>query len=135
MKDKAMTARVVRATHAKNNFGEVIRRVYEDEETQIIERGGLPVAAIVSISDLERLYPNGMKSIPGAVSNAKREKAWRRFNTLLDTMQAGNEQFSEEEVEADVLRAVEEVRAAQRAADAAAPAARRPRVARGPGRK
>ena len=47
-----MSFRVVAASRAKNNFGEMIKRVYQDEETQVIERGGLPVAAIVSISAL-----------------------------------------------------------------------------------
>ena len=54
-----MSIRVVPASQAKNNFGAVIKRVYENEETQIIEKGGLPVAAIVSMSDLERLYQSG----------------------------------------------------------------------------
>ena len=57
MKRKTLSVRVVPASRAKNNFGEVIRRVYENEETQVIERDGLPVAAIISMSDLERLYP------------------------------------------------------------------------------
>lgn len=102
------------ASRAKNNFGEVIKRVYENEETQIIERGGLPVAAIVSISDLERLYPEDMKDVPRAASSVKRQQAWQRFSALLNKMQAGNEQYSEEEVEADVLKAVEEIRRGKR---------------------
>ena len=105
-----MNVRVVPASQAKNNFGAVIKRVYENEETQIIERGGLPVAAIVSMSDLERLYPDGMKDLPRAATSAKRQQAWQRFSALLDKMQEGNAQFSEEEVEADILKAVEEVR-------------------------
>ena len=110
MKHKPMAVRVVPASRAKNNFGEVIRRVYENEETQIIERGGLPVAAIVSMSDLERLYPQSMKQLPRAASSARRQQAWRRLDGLLDKLQAGNEKFSEAEVEADVLKAVQEVR-------------------------
>ena len=105
-----MSVRVVAASRAKNNFGEVIKRVYEHEETQIIERSGLPVAAIVSMSDLERLYPEDMKDLPRAATSAKRQRSWQRLSAVLDKMQAGNEQFSEEEVEADVLKAVEEVR-------------------------
>ena len=37
----------ITATEAKNRFGEVIRRVYKNGETLIVERGGLPVMAIV----------------------------------------------------------------------------------------
>ena len=44
-----------------------------------------------------------------AYGSAKRQQAWQRFSALLDKMQDGNAQFSEEEAEADVLKAVEEV--------------------------
>lgn len=40
---------VISATEAKNRFGEVIRRVYRDGETFIVERDGLPVAVIMSV--------------------------------------------------------------------------------------
>jgi len=40
---------VISATEAKNRFGEVIRRVYRDGETFIVERDGLPVVMIVPV--------------------------------------------------------------------------------------
>ncbi len=109
MKPKTML-RVVPATQAKNNFGEIIKRVYEKEETQIIERAGLPVAAIVPMSDLERLYPEKVKSLPQVAVSAKRQRAWRQLAAILKETQKSGKQYSEEEVEADVLRAVQEVR-------------------------
>ena len=109
-----MSIRVVPASRAKNNFGEMIKRVYQDEETQVIERGGLPVAAIVSISDLERLYPDSMKELPQLATSAKRQQAAQRLYALLNKMQQGNEQFSEAEVDADIAKAVEEVRRSRR---------------------
>ncbi len=102
--------RVVPASQAKNNFGEVIRRVYEKDELQVIERDGLPVAAIVSIEDLERLYPEKVKGLPRVAASSKRLQATQRLMASLDRMQAGNEQYSDDEVEADVLQAVAEVR-------------------------
>lgn len=42
---------VISATEAKNRFGEVIRRVYRDGETFIVERDGLPVVMIVPVQD------------------------------------------------------------------------------------
>lgn len=110
MKRKPIMVRVVPASQAKNNFGEVIKRVYEKEEAQIIERAGLPVAAIVSMSDLERLYPEKLKELPQVAMSAKRQQAWRQLMKVVAEMQKGGEQFSEEEVEADVQKAVEEVR-------------------------
>ena len=102
--------RVVPASQVKNNFGEVIRRVYENEETQIIEKSGLPVAAIISMSDLERVYPERVKDFPQVAVSVKRQEAAKRLRALLTEMQKGNEKYSEEEVEADVQRAVDEVR-------------------------
>lgn len=43
----------ITATEAKNRFGQVIRRVYKDGETLIVERGGLPVMAIVPMHEYQ----------------------------------------------------------------------------------
>ena len=43
----------ITATEAKNRFGEVIRRVYKNGETLIVERGGLPVMAIVPMQEYQ----------------------------------------------------------------------------------
>lgn len=102
--------RVVGAREAKNNFGEVLRRVYEDDETQIIARSGMPVAAIISITELERVYPEKMRDVPNAQTSAKNQRAWRNFMNALTDMQKGGEKFSEQEVEQDVQKAVQEVR-------------------------
>ncbi len=105
--------RVIPATQAKNNFGELIKRVYEEDECQIIERGGIPIAAIVSMSDLERLYPEKLKELPKLAASARRQRAWQRLTRVLDKVQQGSEGLDEEEVDADVDRAVHEVRHSQ----------------------
>jgi prevent-host-death family protein len=43
------------ATEARVHFGEVLRRVTEDQEVVIVERGGTPSAAVIPIRELERL--------------------------------------------------------------------------------
>lgn len=43
------------ATEARVHFGEVLRRVTEDHEVVIVERGGTPSAAVIPIQELERL--------------------------------------------------------------------------------
>jgi prevent-host-death family protein len=102
--------RIVPAAKVKNNFGQVIRRVYEKDEVQIIERAGLPVAGIVSMSDIERLYPEKVKQIPSLARSARRQRAWDGLIKVLDEIQKGGERFTGEEVEADALRAVQKVR-------------------------
>jgi prevent-host-death family protein len=47
--------RMVSATEAKNRFGALIKQAYAGDEHLIIERGGIPVVAIVPIQDYERL--------------------------------------------------------------------------------
>lgn len=108
--------RVVPASQAKNNFGEMIRRVYENDEIQVVERAGLPVVGIVSMSDLERLYPEKVKALPEVATSAKRQQAWQRLQAALNVMHQGGEQLDEEEVEADVLKAVQAVRHGKRKA-------------------
>jgi prevent-host-death family protein len=43
----------ITATEAKNHFGEVIRRVYKNGETLIVERGGLPVVVIMPVHNYQ----------------------------------------------------------------------------------
>ncbi len=102
--------RVVPASQAKNNFGEVIKRVYEKEETQIIERAGLPVAVIISIDEYIRMQPERAKQLPQVELSAKRARAAKRLRAILDEMHKGGENFTEEEVMEDALKAIEEVR-------------------------
>jgi prevent-host-death family protein len=104
--------RVIPAARAKNNFGEVLRRVSEQNETQIVERAGLPVAAIVSIEDLERLYPERVKALPRLEVNLKRKRAVKRLVALIN--QPGSKAYSEDEVDRDVQREVEAVRYGKR---------------------
>lgn len=106
------TIRVIPAAQAKNNFGDVLRRVSEQNETQIVERAGLPVAAIVSIEDLERLYPEKIKSIPQLEVSLRRKRAVDRLVAMIN--EPGSETFSEEQVNRDVMREVKAVRYGKR---------------------
>jgi prevent-host-death family protein len=109
---KKVMLRVVPASQAKNNFGEMIRRVYEHDEIQVVERAGLPVVGIVSMSDLQRLYPEKVKELPQVAASAKRERAAKQMQAFLGQM--GTTEVPEAEVEADVMRAVQEVRHGKR---------------------
>jgi prevent-host-death family protein len=41
------------ATEARNNFGDLLKRVYGGKEHLIVEKGGIPVAALVGIREYE----------------------------------------------------------------------------------
>lgn len=40
-------------TEARNNLGKVVRRVHINNETFILEKDGIPIAALMNISDFE----------------------------------------------------------------------------------
>ncbi len=47
---------IVPATRVKNSFGDIIKHVYAAGDQVIVEKGGIPVAAIIPMSDYEPLY-------------------------------------------------------------------------------
>lgn len=47
--------RTVSATEARAHFGELARRVAEQHETAIVERGGKPQLVMLSMAEYERL--------------------------------------------------------------------------------
>ena len=40
-------------TEARNNLGKVVRRVHIDKETFILEKDGIPIAALMNIVEFE----------------------------------------------------------------------------------
>lgn len=59
MKSAIHTQRTVSATEARAHFGRVIQRACEDDEHVIVKRDGIPVIAILSISEYHRLIKIG----------------------------------------------------------------------------
>ena len=97
----------VNATDAKNRFGDLIRRAYQGKGHLIVERGGIPVVAIVPISDYQQLLaPVGtatgtsapaeaaQRAASGAVEAQAREQLlalrnlqpWSRFSFIMSAM-------------------------------------------------
>jgi prevent-host-death family protein len=108
------TVRTVRASQFKQNFGAVIRRVYEDDEILMIERAGMPVAFLASVSDFERTHPELTKNLPAGATAAKRQAAARRLKEFLDSAPRIGDEVSDDEFEADIQKAVDQVRHAKR---------------------
>jgi len=53
---KAMKSVVsVKISEARSILGKVIQRVYNEEDSVVIEKSGIPVAALVSMADFKRL--------------------------------------------------------------------------------
>ena len=87
-------------TEARPQLSELLNRVHDREMRVMISKGNLPVAAIVSIDDLERLNQ----------LDAQREADFEVFREI----SAAFADQAPEEIEEQVDRAVAEVRAEAR---------------------
>src|SRR5262245_4332821 len=95
--------RVVSATEARVHFGELLRRVVEDEEPVIVERGGKPQAVVLSLASYERLL---------AGDTLEQEDWWTALERVRNLIQAelGDRELPPVE---DVIREMREERDAQ----------------------
>ena len=77
-----MKIATISATEAKNRFGDVIRRAYRGQEHIIVERGGIPVVAILPISDYEQFLtkeqPDAIETVGADISICQCSKSgWK----------------------------------------------------------
>ena len=113
MDRKRATVYIVSATEAKNRFGALIKRAYMQQEHLIVERDGIPVVAIVPLSDYEALVSS--QELPPEAARAVaagtgQQLARRRLQDFLAQVHARLPEVAEEEVERDVQEALEAVR-------------------------
>lgn len=59
------------ATRAKNNFGELIRRVYTTGDRVIVEKDGIPVVIIGPIYEPDLHRKTQKKTVSSPATNAK----------------------------------------------------------------
>ncbi|MFQ5611018.1 MAG: type II toxin-antitoxin system Phd/YefM family antitoxin [Anaerolineae bacterium] len=53
--------RVVSATEARIRFGELMRRVVENQETVVVERGGKPQVVVLSMATYQQIKTAGRR--------------------------------------------------------------------------
>lgn len=82
------------AKQARDNFTDLLGRVYYGKESVVVERKGRPFAVVISPESFER-YKKAMKE---------------EFFKIVDEIQSRNAHFTEDEVMKDITQAVEEVR-------------------------
>lgn len=93
--------KTVKASEARQQLPQLLNTVYRGKTRVIVERSGIPVAAIVSPSDLEEL------------SRLDQQRA--EFSDLVNTMRASFAGVPEDEITTETRKAVAEVRAQMRA--------------------
>src|SRR2546421_12832255 len=84
-------------TQARQEFSQLLNKVFRRETRVIVEKSGIPVAAIISAEDLERLQ-------------LLEEQRQRNFDAI-EAIGAAFKDVPDEELEAEVARAVGEARA------------------------
>ena len=88
----------VKASEARGQWSQLLNRVYRKQARVLVDKSGIPVAAIVSADDLEQLR--------------RLEEAEVK---LLERMRAAFADVPEEQLERDVAAVMERVRAQARA--------------------
>jgi prevent-host-death family protein len=107
MPEREPMTQTIKASEARAQWGQILNKVFKRQTRVIVEKSGIPVAAIISADDLERL-------------NRMDEQRARNFAALQEMRDAFKD-VSPEEIEREVTKAIAEVRAEnrrQRPADA-----------------
>ncbi len=110
--------RIVNVTEVKNKFGEIIERVYASNEDLIVERGGIPVVAIIPISVYQKNVgapPDAAPDVVQRVATAsERAESSQRLGELFKNVHAQMPKVDEEEAERLINAEVTRMRAARR---------------------
>lgn len=87
----------MKMTDAKQQFSRVVNDVFHTHKRVLVEKGGIPVAAIVTADDLERLN--------------QLDAEWEADFEMLSKISECFKDVDEEEFEREVAAAIAEVRA------------------------
>jgi len=98
MREREPMTQTIKASEARQGFSQLLNTVFRDKTRVLVERSGIPVAAIISAKDLERLTQ----------LEAEREQHFR----VLDRIRAKNPDADPDEVLEEVTKEVEAVRQA-----------------------
>ncbi|MBI2906263.1 MAG: type II toxin-antitoxin system Phd/YefM family antitoxin [Chloroflexi bacterium] len=99
--------KVIKSSEARQKFSELINQVFRTKTRVVVERSGIPVAAVIPAEDLERLQQ----------FEEHRERAF----SVIDEIGEAFEGVPEEEIEREVAKALAEVRQERRRALSHAP--------------
>jgi prevent-host-death family protein len=100
MREREPMTQTMKASQARQEFSQVLNKVFRRETRVIVEKSGIPVAAIISAEDLERLTQ----------FEADRQARFK----VIDEIQARNRDKDPDEVERDVAEEIAAMRAEQR---------------------
>jgi prevent-host-death family protein len=96
MREREPMTKTMKASEARQQFSQLLNEVFRRETRVIVEKSGIPVAAIVSAEDLNK------------IKQLEAQQA-ERFK-LLERMRAGFSDLSEEQIQRDVAEVMEKQR-------------------------
>lgn len=102
MHEHEPVTQTMKASKARQDFSQVLNRVFRKETRVIVEKSGIPVAAIVSADDLQQLQ--------------RFEQQRARAFSVIDEMRAAFADVPDEELDNEVEKAIIQVRAEKAAA-------------------
>lgn len=103
MSESQPATEVIQASEARQQWSQLLNKVFRGEMRVLVEKSGIPVAAIISAEDLKRL------------KQLEAERA-ERF-AILDEVQAAFKDVPAAEIEREVAKAIREVREEGRASE------------------
>ncbi len=103
MSESHPATEIIQASEARQQWSQLLNKVFRGEMRVLVEKSGIPVAAIVSAEDLKRL------------KQLEAERA-ERF-AILDEAQAAFKGVPADEIEREVAKAIHEVREEGRAGE------------------
>ena len=96
MREQAPMTQIMKISDVKNTLSSLVNKVYRKESRVLVEKSGIPVAAIISVDDLTRF------------EQIERERE-ERF-AVIDRMREAFKDVPAEEIEREAERSVAEAR-------------------------
>jgi prevent-host-death family protein len=106
MREQEPTTQTMKISDVKNTLSSLVNKVYRKETRVLVEKAGIPVAALVSTEDLKRL--------------AQLDEQDRRAREVLEAMREPFRGVSPEEIQQEADKAITQVRAQRRTEQARA---------------
>jgi prevent-host-death family protein len=100
MAEREAMTQVINVTEARQKWSQLLNKVFRSRTRVIVEKSGIPVAAIISAEELERF-------------NRLEEQRRQRFQILEEIGQAFKDE-PPDEIEREVAKAIAEVRSEDR---------------------
>ena len=91
---------VMKASEVRAQWSQLLNKVFRDKTRVVVEKSGIPVAAVISAEDLQRF-------------TQMEEQRARRFK-VLDRIGEAFKDVPEKEIDREVKKAISEIRAEKR---------------------